>query len=90
MSTTSTPNKRAYRFREFCDAYGVGKDAAYKAIHSGELIAHKRGKATIILAEDAERYAASLPRLQLPSARTDEVRTPPLARARRGGRDGVL
>lgn len=78
MSTTATPIKRAYRFREFCEAYGVGKDAAYKAIRNGELIAHKRGKATIVLVEDAERYAASLPRLELPSAGRAEMRTPPV------------
>lgn len=76
MSTTATSTKRAYRFREFCETFGVGKDAAYNAIRNGALIAHKRGKATIILAEDAERYVTSLPRLQLPSASTDEVRIP--------------
>jgi hypothetical protein len=58
--------KRAYRFREFCETYGVGKDRAYAAIRRGELIAHKRGKATIILADDAEAYITSLPRLELP------------------------
>ena len=65
MLTAADQTRRAYRFREFCTTYGVGKDAAYKAIRDGELIAHKRGKATIILAEDAERYVASLPRLRL-------------------------
>ena len=65
VSRTVTPTRRAYRFREFCKTYGIGKDAAYKAIRSGALVARKRGKATIILAEDAERYFASLPRLQL-------------------------
>jgi hypothetical protein len=80
VSTTATSTKRAYRFREFCESFGVGKDAAYHAIRNGELIAHKRGKATIILAEDAERYVTSLPRLQLPSATTDKVRTPSVPR----------
>jgi hypothetical protein len=79
VSTTATPTKRAYRFREFCESFGVGKDAAYEAIRKGELIAHKRGKATIILAEDAERYVTLLPRLQLP-ARTAEVHTPTVRR----------
>jgi hypothetical protein len=32
------------------------------------LIAHKRGKSTIILADDAEKYIASFPRLELGGA----------------------
>jgi hypothetical protein len=57
--------KRAYRFREFCETYSVGKDQAYAAIRKGDLIAHKRGKATIILTDDAEKFLASWPRLEL-------------------------
>lgn len=76
MSPTVTPDKRAYRFREFCETFGVGKDAAYKAIRDGTLIARKRGKATIILTEDAERYIASLPRLKLSSPETEMSRPP--------------
>ena len=60
--------KRAYRFREFCETYGIGKDRAYAAIRKGDLIARKRGKTTLILADDAESYVASLPRLELPAA----------------------
>jgi hypothetical protein len=57
--------KRAYRFQSFLETYDIGKDAAYEAIRNGRLRAIKRGKATIIMADDAERYMASLPPLTL-------------------------
>ena len=60
--------KRAYRFREFCETYGIGKDRAYAAIRKGDLIARKRGKTKLILADDAEAYVAKWPRLELPPA----------------------
>ena len=63
----STAEKRAFRFQEFLQRYALGKDTAYEAIRKGDLIAHKRGRSTIILADDAERYVASLPRLDLAS-----------------------
>jgi Helix-turn-helix domain len=79
--TASAPStsKRAYRFQEFLEAYGVGKQTAYDAIRAGDLIAHKRGKSTIIRADDAEAYVASLPRLEL--ARADEPARQPSATA---------
>src|SRR5262245_27054167 len=58
--------KRAYRLLEFSDVYGVSRDRAYDDIRSGDLIARKVGKNTIVLADDAERYIASFPRLELP------------------------
>ena len=76
VSAIVTPAKRAYRFREFCETHGVGRDRAYQAIRDGKLLAHKNGKATIILCEHAEAYLASLPRLQLPSAQTEPLRAP--------------
>ena len=76
--------KRAYRFQEFLEAYGVGKQTAYDDIRRGALIAHKRGKSTIILADDAEAYIASLPRLELPQdqGEADGGRAPHLRRAK--------
>ena len=58
----------AFTMREFCAVYGIGKDRAYDEVREGRLIARKWGARTIILAEDAERFIAALPRLELPPA----------------------
>ena len=58
-------DKLAFRLKEFLKIAGIGKDAAYQAIREGRLVARKQGKLTIILASDAERFLASLPRLEL-------------------------
>jgi hypothetical protein len=84
QTTASSSGKRAYRFQEYLETYGVGKQTTYEAIARGELIAHKRGRATIILADDAERYHAALPRVDLPPPRerTLEERAPKARRAK--------
>ena len=68
MRTKTSSTKRAYRLLEFCNVYGVSRDRAYADIRGGDLIARKVGKNTIVLADDAERYIASFPRLELPPA----------------------
>jgi excisionase family DNA binding protein len=47
----------------FCKAYSVGRTFAYREIKEGRLSARKAGTKTLILREEAERWAHSLPRL---------------------------
>lgn len=68
MTIKQLSGKRAFNVREFATEYGIGHDGVYKAIREGKLIARKYGKRTIITAEDAERFLAALPRLELPPA----------------------
>lgn len=42
---------------------GVGRDSIYKAIRSGDLVAKKYGRRTIIRRCDLDRFLASLPNL---------------------------
>jgi hypothetical protein len=60
--------KRAFNVRGFCTEYGFCRDGAYKAIREGKLVARKYGRRTVITAQDAENFIASLPRLELPPA----------------------
>jgi excisionase family DNA binding protein len=45
---------------------GVGRDQVYGAIKSGQLIAKKWGRRTIIRRDDLEEFLAALPPLKLP------------------------
>jgi hypothetical protein len=51
----------AYNVLEACAATCSGKTTIYGAIKSGELIARKRGRRTIILSDDLRRWLDSLP-----------------------------
>lgn len=53
---------RAFAILEFCRRYGVGRSKAYEEIRSGRLTAVKVGRRTLIKADDAERWLASLHR----------------------------
>jgi excisionase family DNA binding protein len=55
--------------RELASQAGVSHDFVYKAIASGELVARKWGRRTLILATDAQRYLDSLPRMRSAAAR---------------------
>jgi hypothetical protein len=45
----------------FCDYASVGRTTAFEEIKVGRLIAHKRGRSTVILIEDADAWLQSLP-----------------------------
>ncbi|MDX7953399.1 DNA-binding protein [Lichenihabitans sp. Uapishka_5] len=55
--------RSAFTIAEFGDRYRLGRTAIYEQIKTGNLVARKIGVKTLILAEDAERWASSLPRL---------------------------
>jgi excisionase family DNA binding protein len=56
-----------------CEAACIGRTALYEAINAGQLIAHKRGKRTLILAEDLQRWIKSLPPMKIKRAQEDGV-----------------
>ena len=53
--------KLAYSIREVVEAGGGSRTVVYEAINTGTLKAKKRGKRTIILADDLIAYLKSLP-----------------------------
>jgi excisionase family DNA binding protein len=52
--------KRAFSIREFCQLYELGRTKAYQEINAGRLKSVKVGSKTIIRADDAEEWLASL------------------------------
>ena len=61
----------AFTIQEFCDAYRLCRESAYRQIRAGKLRALKIGRKTLILRADAEAWAAALPELR-PGARASE------------------
>jgi excisionase family DNA binding protein len=54
----------ALTLQDFCDAYRLCRESAYRQIRTGKLRAVKLGRKTLILRADAEAWAASLPELR--------------------------
>ena len=61
MSTVPTI---AYTVDEACDIACIGRTAIYKAISTGELVARKYGRKTLILASDLHRFIEGLPTIE--------------------------
>jgi excisionase family DNA binding protein len=53
-----------YTVSEACAASRSGRTALYEAIRSGKLIARKRGRRTLILADDLRRWIEGHPAAQ--------------------------
>jgi len=51
----------AYSVDRFCEATDIGRSKTYELIRTGQLRAKKLGSKTLILAEDADPFLASLP-----------------------------
>jgi excisionase family DNA binding protein len=51
----------AYSIAEACAVARAGRTAIYQAIRDGELKARKRGRRTLILADDLRRWIEGLP-----------------------------
>ena len=55
-----TSFKRALSITEFCESFGIGRTSVYAEINAGRLRVVKVGNRTLVLMEDAERWASSL------------------------------
>jgi hypothetical protein len=64
-SACETPSEllglRAYRIRDVCAMTALGRTSVYAAIKSGELVARKWNRCTIVLADDLAAFLRSLP-----------------------------
>ncbi|GAC1550092.1 MAG: hypothetical protein NVS2B5_05710 [Beijerinckiaceae bacterium] len=68
MSNISPIGTRLSRtIDEFSEASGICRSTLYQAIRSGELIAKKRGRNTLILEEDGRAYLKGLPQMRTAS-----------------------
>jgi excisionase family DNA binding protein len=59
----------AYSIAEACARSGIGRTSIYTLIRNGALPARKRGRRTLILAEDLRRCLETLPVLIHPKRR---------------------
>jgi len=61
MDASALKNAPALTVADFCHAYRLCRETAYKQIREGKLRAVKVGRRTLILDEDARAWASSLP-----------------------------
>lgn len=63
----------AYSVSEACNVARTGRTFIYEAIKAGELVARKRGRSTIILADDLQRWLQSLPVTTAPKTQKSTI-----------------
>ena len=54
--------RRAFRIPTVCAITGLGRSTIYAAIKTGDLIARKLGRCTLILEEDLRDFLHALPK----------------------------
>ena len=52
----------AYSINEVCATTNLGRDAVYRAISAGQLVARKFGRRTLVTDDDLRRFLTGLPR----------------------------
>jgi excisionase family DNA binding protein len=57
-------NRAAYSISEALALTGLGRDKLYRLINSGELVARKSGRRTLILASDLQHFLEALPKMR--------------------------
>jgi excisionase family DNA binding protein len=62
----------AHSIAEACARSGIGRTSIYDMISSGQLAARKRGRRTLILADDLQRCLEALPSVKVKSNRAGE------------------
>jgi hypothetical protein len=60
-STSDDQDLRAFRIREVCVRTALGRTTVYAAIKSGDLVARKYGRRTIVLERDLRNFLSRLP-----------------------------
>jgi Helix-turn-helix domain len=56
--------RAAHSIPEVCAATGLGRDSVYAAIRTGQLVARKYGRRTVVLDDDLRAFLGALPKLE--------------------------
>jgi hypothetical protein len=54
---------QAYRIADVCKVTGLGRTSVYAAIKSGDLVARKWNRCTIVLSDDLATFLTNLPKV---------------------------